>query len=423
MATTVTMPKMGFDMVEGKLLRWLKKVGDPVKAGEPLAEIETEKVNIEFEAPASGVLKAVLIEEGTTVPVGTPIAIIGAPEEPVEVPSAVPAAAPAAPPPAPTPAASPPSPAPAPAPAAAPAPAPGGRVKASPLARRLAREAGIDLREIPGTGPGGRVVKRDIDRYLQARIPRPSPAVAPAPAPAPAAAPPPPPAPPPAAIPVSPLRQAIARRMTASKQTAPHFYVTVEVDMDEAMAWRARINEALGERGKISVNDLVVRAAALALREFPALRSSYQEGGIVRHEAIHIGIAVALEEGLITVVLRDADKKPLAQIARESKELVERARSGKVRPEDIEGSVFTVSNLGMYEVEHFIAIINPPEAAIMAVGSVREVPVVKNGQLTVGQRMKVTVSADHRVTDGAEVARFLQAFRRYLENPLLLLVE
>lgn len=404
MATTVTMPKMGFDMVEGKLLRWLKKVGDPVKAGEPLAEIETEKVNIEFEAPASGVLKAVLIEEGTTVPVGTPIAIIGAPDEPVELPRPAPAQAPIAPTPAPSPA---------PSPAVPPPAAPGGRVKASPLARRLAREAGIDLREIPGTGPGGRVVKRDIDRYLQARAPTPPPAVAPAPAAAP----------PPAAVPVSPLRQAIARRMTASKQNVPHFYITVEVDMDEAMAWRARINEALGERGKVSVNDLVVKAAAMALREFPALRSSYQEGGIVRHEAIHIGIAVALEEGLITVVLRDADKKPLAQIARESKELVERARSGKVRPEDIEGSVFTVSNLGMYEVEHFIAIINPPEAAIMAVGSVRQVPVVKNGQLTVGQRMKVTVSADHRVTDGAEVARFLQVFRRYLENPLLLLVE
>lgn len=415
MATTVTMPKMGFDMVEGKLLRWLKKVGDPVRAGEPLAEIETEKVNIEFEAPASGVLKAVLIEEGTTVPVGTPIAIIGAPDEPVEVPSAAPAQAPVAPPPSPTPAA----PTPTPAPTTPPPTAPGGRVKASPLARRLAQEAGIDLRAISGTGPGGRVVKRDIDRYLEARAPTPSPA---APT-APTVPPTPPAAPPPAAVPVSPLRQAIARRMTASKQNVPHFYVTAEVDMDEAMAWRARINEALGERGKVSVNDMVVKAAALALREFPALRSSYQEGRIVRHEAVHIGIAVALDEGLITVVLRDADRKPLAQIARESKELVERARSGKVRPEDIEGSVFTVSNLGMYEVEHFIAIINPPEAAIMAVGSVREVPVVKNGQLTVGQRMKVTVSADHRVTDGAEVARFLQAFRRYLENPLLLLIE
>ncbi|SNB65853.1 dihydrolipoamide acetyltransferase family protein [Thermoflexus hugenholtzii] len=421
MATTVTMPKMGFDMVEGKLLRWLKKVGEPVKAGEPLAEIETEKVNIEFEAPASGVLKAVLIEEGTTVPVGTPIAIIAAPDELVEAPATAPAVREG--PPLPTPApGTPPPPAPAPAPVGAPTPPPGGRVKASPLARRLAREAGIDLREISGTGPGGRVVKRDVDRYLQARTPAaapPPPAAAPIPTPVPA----PVPTPAPTAVPVNPLRQAIARRMTASKQTAPHFYVTVEVDMDEAMAWRARINEALGERGKVTVNDMVVKAAALALREFPALRSSYQEGGIVRHEAIHIGIAVALEEGLITVVLRDADRKPLAQIARESKELVERARSGKVRPEDIEGSVFTVSNLGMFDVEHFIAIINPPEAAIMAVGSVREVPVVKNGQLAIGQRMKVTVSADHRVTDGAEVARFLQVFRRYLENPLLLLVE
>jgi len=422
MATTVTMPKMGFDMVEGKLLRWLKKVGEPVKAGEPLAEIETEKVNIEFEAPASGVLKAVLIEEGTTVPVGTPIAIIAAPDEPVEAPAAAPAVREGPPPPTPAPVAPPAPPTPTPAPVGAPPPPPGGRVKASPLARRLAREAGIDLREIPGTGPGGRVVKRDVDRYLQARTPAaapPPPAAVPIPTPAPA----PVPTPAPTAVPVSPLRQAIARRMTASKQTAPHFYVTVEVDMDEAMAWRARINEALGERGKVSVNDMVVKAAALALREFPALRSSYQEGGIIRHEAIHIGIAVALEEGLITVVLRDADRKPLAQIARESKELVERARSGKVRPEDIEGSVFTVSNLGMFDVEHFIAIINPPEAAIMAVGSVREVPVVKNGQLAIGQRMKVTVSADHRVTDGAEVARFLQVFRRYLENPLLLLVE
>jgi Pyruvate/2-oxoglutarate dehydrogenase complex, dihydrolipoamide acyltransferase (E2) component, and related enzymes len=422
MATTVTMPKMGFDMVEGKLLRWLKKVGEPVKAGEPLAEIETEKVNIEFEAPASGVLKAVLIEEGTTVPVGTPIAIIAAPDEPVEAPAAAPAVREGPPPPTPAPVAPPAPPTPTPAPVGAPTPPPGGRVKASPLARRLAREAGIDLREIPGTGPGGRVVKRDVDRYLQARTPAaapPPPAAVPIPTPAPA----PVPTPAPTAVPVSPLRQAIARRMTASKQTAPHFYVTVEVDMDEAMAWRARINEALGERGKVSVNDMVVKAAALALREFPALRSSYQEGGIIRHEAIHIGIAVALEEGLITVVLRDADRKPLAQIARESKELVERARSGKVRPEDIEGSVFTVSNLGMFDVEHFIAIINPPEAAIMAVGSVREVPVVKNGQLAIGQRMKVTVSADHRVTDGAEVARFLQVFRRYLENPLLLLVE
>ncbi|MFZ8842927.1 dihydrolipoamide acetyltransferase family protein [Thermoflexus sp.] len=422
MATTVTMPKMGFDMVEGKLLRWLKKVGEPVKAGEPLAEIETEKVNIEFEAPASGVLKAVLIEEGTTVPVGTPIAIIAAPDEPVEAPAAAPAVREGPPLPTPAPGA-PPPPAPAPAPVGAPTPPPGGRVKASPLARRLAREAGIDLREIPGTGPGGRVVKRDVDRYLQARAPAAAPPPPPAAAPIPTPAPAPVPTPAPTAVPVSPLRQAIARRMTVSKQTAPHFYVTVEVDMDEAMAWRARINEALGERGKVTVNDMVVKAAALALREFPALRSSYQEGGIVRHEAIHIGIAVALEEGLITVVLRDADRKPLAQIARESKELVERARSGKVRPEDIEGSVFTVSNLGMFDVEHFIAIINPPEAAIMAVGSVREVPVVKNGQLAIGQRMKVTVSADHRVTDGAEVARFLQAFRRYLENPLLLLVE
>jgi len=422
MATTVTMPKMGFDMVEGKLLRWLKKVGEPVKAGEPLAEIETEKVNIEFEAPASGVLKAVLIEEGTTVPVGTPIAIIAAPDEPVEAPAAAPAVREGPPLPTPAPGA-PPPPAPALAPVGAPTPPPGGRVKASPLARRLAREAGIDLREIPGTGPGGRVVKRDVDRYLQARAPAAAPPPPPAAAPIPTPAPAPVPTPAPTAVPVSPLRQAIARRMTVSKQTAPHFYVTVEVDMDEAMAWRARINEALGERGKVTVNDMVVKAAALALREFPALRSSYQEGGIVRHEAIHIGIAVALEEGLITVVLRDADRKPLAQIARESKELVERARSGKVRPEDIEGSVFTVSNLGMFDVEHFIAIINPPEAAIMAVGSVREVPVVKNGQLAIGQRMKVTVSADHRVTDGAEVARFLQAFRRYLENPLLLLVE
>ena len=444
MATELTMPKMGFDMTEGKLAQWLKKVGDPVKRGEPVAEIETDKVNIEVEAPGEGVLRGTFLEPGTTVPVGTLIGVIGKADEAIDVEAlrrkarggeSAPAAeaAPKAAETAPAATAAPPRAVePTPAAAAAPQAAPtDGRIKASPLARRLAQEAGLDIAIVAGTGPGGRIVKRDVDAAIAgARVSKPegAPMAAPTPTPAPAA-------PRPIApgvltpatlkaedVPLTKLRQTIARRMTASKQQLPHFYITSEIDMAEAMALRARLNALVSDEGKISVNDMVVKAAALALTHFPNLNASFAETAIQRHGAVHMGVAVALDQGLITIVVQDADRKPLAQIAREAKDIVSRARNGKSRVEELQGSTFTVSNLGMFDVEHFIAIINPPEAAILAVGSVMDVPVVKDGQLAVGTRMKATISADHRVTDGAEAARFMQMVKKYLEEPLRLLM-
>ena len=428
MATELTMPKMGFDMTEGKLAQWLKKVGDPVKRGEPIAEIETDKVNIEIEAPGDGVLRGAFIEPGATVPVGTLIGVLGKADEKIDLDAlrkqtggaaAAAASAPAIasmadPMPAPAPSV-PPAPA-VPAPAAPAMPKTDGRIKASPLARRMAKEAGLNLAELAGSGPGGRIVKRDIDAAVAAGpVAVPVPLVALPAVLGPAVLK-------PESVPLSKLRQTIARRMTASKQQAPHFYVTVEIDMAEAIALRAQLNALVGDEGKISVNDMVVKAAALALTHFPNLNASFAETAIQRHGAAHIGIAVALDEGLITVVVHDADRKPLAHIAREAKDIAGRVRNGKARAEELQGSTFTVSNLGMFDVENFVAIINPPEAAILAVGSVMDVPVVKDGQLAVGKRMKATISADHRVTDGAEAARFMQVFKKHLEEPLRLLL-
>jgi pyruvate dehydrogenase E2 component (dihydrolipoamide acetyltransferase) len=414
MATELTMPKMGFDMTEGKLAQWRKKVGDPVRRGEPIAEIETDKVNIEIESPADGVLRGVLLEAGQTVPVGALIGVIGAVDEAIDVDAlrrqatGEPAASAAA------------APAPVSTAVATPAPAkPNGRIKASPLARRMAGEARLNLAELTGSGPGGRIVKRDVDaalaagRALPAAVPAPPPAAPAILGPAMLKA---------ESAPLSKLRQTIARRMTASKQQVPHFYVTSEIDMAEAMALRAKLNALADEAGKISVNDMVVKAAALALTHFPNLNASFADAAIQRRGEVHIGIAVALDEGLITVVVRDADRKPLAHIARESKDIIARARSGRARADELQGSTFTVSNLGMFDVESFVAIINPPEAAILAVGSVMDVPVVKDGQIVPGKRMQATISADHRVTDGAEAARFLQAVKLHLEEPLRLLI-
>ncbi len=417
------MPQMGFDMTEGKVARWLKKIGDPVKQGEPIVEIETDKVNIEAEAFADGVLREILVGDGTTVPVGSMIGIIGAPGEdltamkaeaglvakPAEQ-SAVEAKSAAAAQPIGA--------------VAAPAPAMtggNGRIKASPLAKRLAQEKGVSLAQLNGTGPGGRIVKRDIDAALAAMPVGAAPilpmAVAPTPtvlAPSGLKA---------EEITPTKLRQTIAKRMTASKQTVPHFYVTIEVDMAEAMALRSKLNTLVDEAGKISVNDMVLKAAALALIKFPSINASYSDKAILRHGAVNMGIAVAMEQGLITVVVADADRKSLAQIAREARDIATRAKNGKARPEDLQGSTFTVSNLGMFgEVDSFVAIINPPEAAILAVGSVRDVPVVKNGRLVPGKTMKATISADHRVTDGAEAAKFLAEVKKNLEEPLRLLV-
>lgn len=420
MAEIVSMPKLGFDMAEGTLVRWVKNEGDAIAKGDVLAEIETDKATVEVESSFSGVVARHLVEAGAIVPVGTPIAVIGAEGEEVkDVPglSGAPekAPAPAAAAPVPTPAA----PA-APQPAAA-APVSSGPVVASPLARRIAADNGLDLAAVRGTGPGGRIVKRDVEAALKA-----GPAAVPAPA-APAVTV-------PAAVPAAAvradevvgldrLRVAIGRRMTESKQQLPHFYVTHEYDMEALLGLRKQVNALLPEEEKLSVNDFIVKAVGLCLRRFPNLNASLKEGQLVRHGAVNVGVAVAVEGGLLTIVTRATDAKPLRTLSGEIRDLVSRARSGKVRPDDIEGSTFSISNLGMYDVEHFIAIINPPEAAILAVGSAREVPVVKDGQVTAGLRMKATLSADHRVTDGAEAAQFMQALADYLEHPLRLLVE
>jgi pyruvate dehydrogenase E2 component (dihydrolipoamide acetyltransferase) len=426
MATKVTMPQMGFDMTEGKVARWLKKVGDPVKHGEAVVEIETDKVNIESEAQGDGVLREILVSDGTTVPVGTMIAIIGAADEDLTAIKAEAGlvAAPAAEKPAAAARSAPIGAAAAPA-VVAPTTEGNGRIKASPLAKRIAKEKGISLAQLSGTGPGGRIVKRDVESATPAIAAAPVIFAQPIVAAAPAVAQP--------SIlgpsilkaeEITPtkLRQTIGRRMVASKQTVPHFYVTSEIDMAEAMALRAKLNALVDEAGKISVNDMVLKAAAVALTHFPGINASFGENVIVRHGTVNMGIAVALEQGLITVVVADADRKPLAQIAREAKDIVNRAKNGRARPEEMQGSTFTVSNLGMFDVDEFVAIINPPEAAILAVGSVRDVPVVKNGQVVPGKLMKVTISADHRVTDGAEAAKFLQEVKKNLEEPLRLLV-
>jgi pyruvate dehydrogenase E2 component (dihydrolipoamide acetyltransferase) len=285
------------------------------------------------------------------------------------------------------------------------------RVPASPIARRIAREQGLDLRQVTGTGPGKRIIKEDVEAFLAKR-----PAEAPRPSPAPvtSAAP--------HEIPyeereLSRLRQTIARRMAESKRVAPHFYVTSEIDMTEALKLRQGLN-ALGEGAKISVTDMLVKAAAKTLQEFPELNASFADGKIRVYRRINIGIAVALDQGLVTPVLPDCDKKPLAQIAREAKELVERARTGRMRQDDLTPGTFTISNLGMFDVDDFVAVINPPEAAVLAVGSVIPRPVVVGGEVKVADRMRVTLSADHRVTDGAVAARFLQRFKLFLEQPL-----
>jgi pyruvate dehydrogenase E2 component (dihydrolipoamide acetyltransferase) len=302
-------------------------------------------------------------------------------------------------------------------PAAAPGP-----VKASPLARKMAEEKNINLAQVAGTGPGGRVVRRDIEVALVAGTPAtgaglPAPTVAAMAMPGFAAV-----SHEDQTIPLTKLRQIIARRMTESKTSAPHFYVTHEYRMEAVLDLRKQANALLPDEQKISVNDFVVKAAALTLREFPNLNASFGGDHVLRHGAVSIGVAVAVEGGLLTVVCKDADQKPLRQIALELKGMVERARVGKVRPDDIEGSTFSVSNLGMYDVESFSAIINPPEAAILAVGSAREVPVVDGGEVRVGQRMKATIAVDHRVSDGVEAAQFMQALARCLEEPLRLLL-
>ncbi len=436
--TKVMMPKLSDAMETGKIIKWLKKEGDRIQAGDILAEIETDKADVEMEAFGSGVLRKVLVPEGEPVPVGGLIGIIAEPSEDIDAtirsapapvgaarapgpsasaprlaeaggePSARPAVVPAPPRPPGAGAPRPVVPVAAPAPATATSP---GRVKASPLAKKIAAQSGVDLRLIHGTGPGGRIIRRDVEAAASvpaSAVPgrRLAPAVVGVEH---------------EDVPLTTIRAAIARRMPLAKAPVPHFYVTSEIAMDRAWELREQLN-ALDDQPKISVNDLVVRAAALALLEHPGVNASFQGDAIRSFHSAHIGIAVALEDGLITPVLRDCHAKSLAQIAAESRDLAERARSRKLRAAELSGATFSISNLGMFDVAEFSAIINPPEGAILAVGSVRRVPVVDGDQLAVGRRMALTLSCDHRVMDGAMGARFLQSVKRRLEEPLRLLV-
>jgi len=416
MATVINMPKLGFDMAEGRLIRWVKAQDEAVQKGEVLAEIETDKATVEVESQESGVVRVHLVAENSLVPVGSPIAILGTADEAIDVEALVGKSGPARPA-----AAKPASPeaetvslrgrAETPAAAAATGlPAgphaledegdgklPAG-LRATPVARRLARERGLDLKSLSGSGPQGRILKSDVESALTGSAAATQ------------------------RVQLSKLRAIIGRRMTASKQSLPHFYLTADLDAGPLMALRADLNSRMPQDQQFSVNDFLVKSAALALREFPNLNASLEGEEIVRHGQINIGVAVAMDEGLLTVVARDADQKPLRTLSAELRQVVARAREGRVRPADIEGSTFTVSNLGMFQLDQFTAIINPPEAAILAVGSVRQEPVVVDGQITIGRRMRVTLSADHRVTDGAEAARWLQVYRSYVEHPVHLLV-
>jgi pyruvate dehydrogenase E2 component (dihydrolipoamide acetyltransferase) len=383
MASRVVMPKLTDTMEEGVIIKWYKREGDKVESGDLLAEIETDKAVMDLEAYASGVMRKILAPAESKVPAGALIAVIAREDEditailkepmPVTTPKTIPApgAAPSAP---------------------APRPVSAGEAVISPRARQMAHEAGLDLATIQGTGPDGLITERDVKAALEKKAPAE------------------------AAFEVkepSTMRRTIARRMTLSKQTAPHFYITMEIDMERAMTLK---NQMEGQGTKLTVTDLLIRAAALTLREFPHINAAYVDEKIRYYKGIHIGLAVGLEEGIITPVLREADRKTLTQIASESRELIERAKARKLMPEDYTGSTFSLSNLGMFEVDHFIAIIQPGEGAVLAVGSVREMPVAEGGQMKVGKRMKVTLSCDHRVIDGLQAAQFLQAFKKRLEQ-------
>jgi pyruvate dehydrogenase E2 component (dihydrolipoamide acetyltransferase) len=447
-------------MREGVLRKWRKNEGEKVVPGELFAEVETDKATMDWEAYDEGTLLKKLINDGATVPVGTPIAIIGNPGEditaliaeatsrmgggkakggaaakPAETKSseakpaeAKPAEAkpveakPAE--------AKPAAPKAAPAPAAKPA-ANGTKILASPLARRLATDLGIDLRAVTGSGPGGRIVERDVKAASEGGGSAPAPQAEAAPAapsaPLPAQLVPDrraetrPASPAPSADvekPLSLMRKTIARRLLESKTTVPHFYLTAEVDMDAAMEFREQVSLVHG--AKMSVNDLVMKAAALALRKIPEANASFGEDAITLHARVDIGMAVAIEDGLVTPVIRDADKKTLGQIGNEAKELATRARDRKLKPEEMTGGTFSVSNLGMLGINHFAAIINPPEAAILAVGKVRKEPVVKGDKIVIGQRMALTLSCDHRAVDGAVGAKLMQAIVAILERPITL---
>ena len=426
MAEYIVMPKLGFDMREAVLNNWLKEVGDTIAKGEVVAEIESDKATLELEAHASGTLLKLLAEPGAVMAIGANLAIVG--EEGEDISGLDSGAAPAK-----KEAAAEPEPekkaeaasdkaedAPDKAEEAATAVAAEGDypagVKATPVARRIASEHEVDLTGVTPSGPDGRIRKADVEAHLESGKTA-----------APAAAPKAEPTAVPTVldseeIPASRLRQAIGRRMLESKITIPHFYVTSSIDMAAVLELRKQVNALLPEEGKVSVNDMIVKAAAVALRDFPNINASFGGDKIIRHKRINVGTAVAVEGGLLTVVQKETDSSSLSKIAADNKAMIGRARDGKIKPEDVEGSTFTISNLGPFDVDDFVAIINPPEAAILAVSSAKQVPVVVDGEIKIGLRMNATISADHRVTDGAEAAQFMQRFKQILEEPMRLLV-
>jgi pyruvate dehydrogenase E2 component (dihydrolipoamide acetyltransferase) len=406
MATKILMPKLSDTMTEGVILKWLKKEGEKIKQGETIVEIESDKADMELEAYDSGVLRKIIVAEGGKTGIGFPIGIIAEADEDISVLLSD-------------------------APKAAqpllktdtskessttqpltPSPAPSaktdGRVKASPLAKRLATENKIELRAISGSGPQGRIIKRDIEPLLNGKKTltfKPATPIIPGGH---------------RDVELSLIRKTIAKRMQESKQTVPHFYVTVEIDMESSIAFREQLNTAT--ESKISFTDILVKAAAVTLMKHPNINATYLNNAMRQFGEAHIAVAVALDEGLVTPVLRNCEQKSIPQLNAELRNLVERARNRKLKPEEYQGATFTISNLGMFGIEDFVAIVNPPEGAILAVGSILEKPVVKKGQIVIGHTMKVTLSSDHRIIDGAVAARFLQDLKALMENPIAMML-
>jgi pyruvate dehydrogenase E2 component (dihydrolipoamide acetyltransferase) len=416
MATVIVMPSVLAGATEAAISKWLVAPGDVVAPGTPVAEIETEKALVEYQAEAAGIVGRLVLAEGESGEIGDPILVLVAEGETGADISAVLGAgsAPAGPPQV----AAAPSPSPGHGTRPAPAIVPAGRVFASPLVRKLAAERGIDLTPAEGTGPNGRITRRDLERHLAAPAPAPVPAP-PSQVPAPAVAAPRPATVLPAGarlIPHTPMRRAIARRLTESKASIPHFYLAAECVVDELLALRARVNEAA--RVKVSVNDFVIVAAAAAFGDVPEAKVTWTDEGLIVHENVDISIAVATGGGLVTPVLRDAGRKKLTELARESADLAQRARERRLLQHELEGGTFAISNLGMYGTLEFSAIINPPQSGILAVGVARQQPLVADGAVTVATVMRCTLSVDHRAIDGALAARWLAAFTARLENPL-----
>lgn len=411
MAEVVRMPKLSDTMTEGVVAEWHKKVGDHINSGDLLAEIETDKATMEFESFQEGTLLYIGVEKGNTAPVDSILAILGDKGEDISSILAEEKSAPAKAEVKEEPKAAEPKaevkemPAPAKVEAVPAAPSVSsndGRVKASPLARKIAEEKGIDINKVNGSGDGGRIVKADIDNFVPQATSSASVGIESY-----------------TEEPVSQMRKTIARRLGESKFTAPHFYLTIEIDMDNAMAARKAINES--GQAKVSFNDFVVKAAAVALKRHPKVNSSWLGDKIRYNNHVNVGVAVAVPDGLLVPVVRFADTKSLSQISAEVKDYAQKAKDKKLQPQDWEGNTFSISNLGMFGIEEFTAIINPPDACIMAVGAIIEKAVVKNGQIVASNRMKVTLSCDHRVVDGASGSEFLATFKQMLENPIMMI--